>query len=536
LIGFFLVSFLQKVFPAEMRTTIAAKLLVGFLVILIPAALILGGFSYYSIRKLIGINNQLEEINSSLEATRELNIAIANLVIPVNDYIINGDVHARDSFERLLNAVDTKLNTCGNSSCHFASKEPREMANSILVGVSNVKEVARGLFDLDGPSRNALGFNGVNEINDVVYSLSTRLNFMSRALMGRVQLLNIQSREEGRKALRYLFVFTLSVMAVSISFAYIISRRIANPIRSLLQGTKQVIKGNLDCHVSVAQRDEVGELAESFNSMIDEIKRYREELENHSRNLEEAVRERTEELIRKDENLRQSEKLASIGLLASGVAHELNNPLTSILMSVGLLMEDVRAGSDLYDELEKISEDTNRCIRIINELLDFSRHNVPDKVPCDINSLLGESLNMLRHSMDLEGVVVSDDFSVNLPQVYCDPGQMQRVFMNIIANAVQAMQGRGIVTLKTFPNGSFVNVLIGDNGPGIPQGVRQKIFDPFFTTKRGGTGLGLSISHRIINDHGGRIEVYSTAIDENKMGAGVQVTGTDVKILIPIES
>jgi two-component system NtrC family sensor kinase len=167
---------------------------------------------------------------------------------------------------------------------------------------------------------------------------------------------------------------------------------------------------------------------------------------------------------------------------------------------------------------------------------DAFRHSIPDKTPCDINSLLGESLNMLRDSLDLEGMVVSDDFSGNLPPVYCDPGQIQRVFMNMIANAVQAIQGRGILTLKTSLSGNFVNILIRDNGPGIPQGVRQKVFDPFFTTKRGGTGLGLSISHRIIHDHGGRIEIYSTTIDEHKTGTGLQATGTDVKILIPIES
>jgi signal transduction histidine kinase len=518
-----------------MRISIAAKLMLGFLVLLLPAALILGGFSYYSIRKLIGINKQLEEITTSLDATRELNIAVANLVIPVNEYTINGDINARDHFDRLLNSVDTKLNTCANSSCHFASNEPREMANSILLGVSNIKEVAQGLFGLDDLSRNSHGSNAVKEINDILYFLSARLNFMSRALIERVQLLKTQSYEEGRKTLRYLFVFSLSVMAMSVSVAYIISRKIANPIRSLLQGTKHIIKGNLDCHVNVAQRDEVGELAESFNSMIDEIKGYRERVELYRQGLEVKVKERTEELMRKDENLRQSEKLASIGLLASGVAHELNNPLTSILMSVGLLIEDVKVSSDLYNELEKINEDTNRCIQIINELLDFSRHSIPEKTPCNINSLLGESLNMLRHSVDLEKIVVNDDFSSNLPPVYCDPDQIQRVFMNTITNAVQAMHGDGILTLKTYLNGNFVNICVRDNGPGIPQRMRQKVFDPFFTTKRGGSGLGLSISHRIIHDHGGRIEIYSATIDEPKDEAGIQITGTGVEILIPIE-
>ncbi len=518
-----------------MRISIATKLMLGFLVVLIPAALMLGGFSYYSIRTLIGINNQLEQITTSLEATRELNTAVANLVMPVSEYAISGDLQARDRFDRLLNSVDTKLKTCANSACHFASKEPMEMAKSIMLGVENVKEVAQGLFSLNNPSRNSHGSNAVKGISDILYLLGSRLDLMSRVLIERVQLLEAQSREQGRNALRYLFAFTVVVIAMSTSIGYIISRRISGPIRSLLQGTKHVIEGNLDCHVAVAERDEVGELADSFNSMIDEIKRYREEVENYSRTLEEKVRQRTDELMRKEEDLRQSEKLASIGLLASGVAHELNNPLTSILMNVGLLMEDAGVSTDLYAELGKINEDTNRCIRIINELLDFSRHSIPDKVPCDINSLLSDSLDMLRHSLNFEAIVVRDDFSTSLPQVYCDPGQIQRVFMNLIANAVQAVQECGVLILKTSLNGNFIIVSIRDNGPGIPPGVKNKVFDPFFTTKNGGTGLGLSISHRIIHDHGGRIEIHSTTIDDCKKQQGVKVSGTDVKVLIPIE-
>lgn len=408
------------------------------------------------------------------------------------------------------------------------------MASSILLEVRNVKEVAQEFFAPANRAGKVQGFNLVNEINNVLYFLSGRLNYMSHSLIERVQLLQTQSREEGQKLLRYLFVFSLMVMAVSISVAYIISRKIANPIRSLLQGTRQIMKGNLDCHVSVAQHDEVGELAESFNSMIDEIKTYRKKVENHSRNLEEKVKERTEELMRKADDLRQSERLASIGLLAGGVAHELNNPLTSILMSLGLLMEDVDEGSDLYNELKKINEDTKRCVRIIDELLDFSRHNVPDKIPCDINFLLRESLDMLRCNLDLGQIAVNGDLAGNIPPVCCDPDQIQRVFINVLTNAAQALHGRGIITLRTSLNGSFAHVSIQDDGPGIPQGVREKVFDPFFTTKRGGTGLGLSICHRIVDDHGGRIEIYSTTNNEDKNQTGVQLTGTEVKILIPV--
>jgi len=519
-----------------MRAGIATKLILGFLIVVIPEAILLGGAGYYSIRKLIIVNHQLEEISASLEATRDLNLAIAELVTPVNEYTVYGDIRARGHFDRLVKTVDEKLNTCAAATCHWTSKEPRKMAGRIILRVSNVKEVAHVFFGLRDPIRNPQGSTLIKEINENIYIMSTQFNWMSQALIGRVQLLRTQSHEMSRKALVYLFAFTLSVVALAISAAYFISLRITNPVWHLLQGIRQVIKGNLDHHVKVLQQDEIGELAISFNSMIDELRRYREDVECYSRTLEEKVRERAEELRRKDEKLRQSEKLASIGLLASGVAHELNNPLGSILMNVNLLMEEFNETPTLYSELQKIDKDAMRCKRIIDDLLDFSRPYNLKKVPCNIGSLVESTLDIIKSGLDSKRITVIKEFSSNnLPLVYCDPDRIQRVLINITLNAVQAMPEDGILTVAIRPNGNFVEVDVRDTGLGIPQGIRHKVFDPFFTTKKEGSGLGLSISYRIIHDHGGKIEIESITTDELNLKAGILSTGTTVKILLPVE-
>lgn len=518
-----------------MRASIATKLMLGFLIVVMPEAIILGGVGYYSIHKLIIVNHQLEEISTSLEATRELNLAIAKLVTPVNEYTVYGDIRARGHFDRLIKTVDEKLNTCATAACHWTSKEPKKMAGHIILGVSNVKEAAQAFFGLKDPIRNRQGSTLIKEINDTLYIISAQLDRMSQALIGRVQLLQTQSHEMSRKALGYLFAFTLSVVALAVSVAYFISQRVSNPIRHLLKGTKQIIKGNLDYRVKVAERDEVGELAISFNSMIDELRRYREDVECYSRTLEEKVEERTEELRRKDENLRQSERLGSIGLLASGVAHEINTPLANILMNVNLLMEGLNENPNLYSELQKIDEDAMRCKRIIDDLLDFSRPRDLKKLPCNLNSLVERALSMVRHRLDSKRIVITKNLSNNLPHISCDPDQIQQVLINITINAVQAMPEDGILTVATHPNGNFVEVDIRDTGLGIPQGIRHRVFDPFFTTKKGGTGLGLSVSYRIIHDHGGKIEIESITTDELNLKAWVLSTGTTVKILLPVE-
>jgi len=283
----------------------------------------------------------------------------------------------------------------------------------------------------------------------------------------------------------------------------------------------------------VTTDSEIEELAHSFNSMVSELKRYREQIGEHSRILEERVRERTEELRQKDAHLLQAEKLASIGLLASGVAHELNNPLTSILMNVNLVMEEIDPKSDICHDLQKIDQDATRCKQIIDDLRNFSKHHDLQFNFCSMHDLLGHTLTLVQHEFDLRGISVVKQFSSSLPSIYCDCDHLDQVFMNVFINAAQAMPSGGIVTVKTAEKVDGIEISIRDTGSGIPEEIRQRVFDPFFTTKENGTGLGLSISYRIIQEHGGRIEIASVTEDEREAGERGLTTGTTVTIFLP---
>jgi two-component system NtrC family sensor kinase len=243
------------------------------------------------------------------------------------------------------------------------------------------------------------------------------------------------------------------------------------------------------------------------------------------------VQTKTAELKLAQDSLIQSEKLASIGLLASGVAHELNNPLTSILMNVNLLMEEAENQPHLHAEMARINDDVLRCKRIIDELRDFSRRHELEIQSCDLNEVVKKALGLIAHEVKPRGITVSEELG-SLESIPCDPARMQQVLVNVMINAIQAMNQGGKLTVRTGMRESLAEVAIQDTGPGIAADVRGKIFDPFFTTKPDGTGLGLSIVYRIVEEHGGSVGVESLTVDEVQCG-GSATPGTTVHVFLP---
>jgi|Deesub1362A_J573_1020465.scaffolds.fasta_scaffold00105_75 signal transduction histidine kinase len=262
----------------------------------------------------------------------------------------------------------------------------------------------------------------------------------------------------------------------------VLTSTITKPIMELVEGVKEVGKGNLRYRFNVKSKDEIGELAAAFNSMV--------------KSLEESQRQ-----------LVQSEKLASLGQLAAGVAHEINNPLTNISNNAQMLMREVNG--KYAKRLEVIEENVQRASRIVRNLLDFSR--APEFHPeyIDVNLLLDRSLELTKH--ELKKVKVVKDYDKQLPEILADPIQLQQVFVNIITNACQAMPNGGTLTLVTRFYRNIVEIRIADTGVGIRKEDLSRIFDPFFTTRKvgRGTGLGLSISYKIVDAHKGKIEVES---------------------------
>lgn len=288
---------------------------------------------------------------------------------------------------------------------------------------------------------------------------------------------------------------------------------INQPVKHLLQHTKLLGRGELDATVPYFSTDELGELANAFNNMTLNLKKARTELEEWAKNLEAKVEERTREIHLMQNQLIRSEKLASLGELVAGIAHEINNPLTGILMFSSMINNDSRLDPAMKNDMSMIVRETKRCAKIVKGLLDFSRETPPSKKVSCINSIIDDTLALVTNQSSFHDINIIKNYDPEVPSVLVDPHQIEQVFVNILLNASHAMSAGGDMTITTGadPDGKFVFTKVTDTGCGIPAENLEKIFDPFFTTKETkGTGLGLSVSYGIIESHGGEIEVDST--------------------------
>ena len=243
-------------------------------------------------------------------------------------------------------------------------------------------------------------------------------------------------------------------------------------------------------------------MANSFNIMNKALKRRDEQLKDFA-----------------TQRIMESERLALVGQLSANIAHELNNPLQGIVTFANLLLEDHKYdGTSLIFPLEKIVGQANRCRDIIRGLLDFSRQRKPDKTLCSVNEVLHECASLVEHQALFHNIEVIKHFQDNLPLAVIDSAQIERVFINMIINAAEAMEGSGYLNISTrySKRNDSIEIAFSDSGSGISEENLKKIFDPFFTTKDvgHGTGLGLAISYGIIKGHRGSISAQS------KLGRG----------------
>jgi len=235
----------------------------------------------------------------------------------------------------------------------------------------------------------------------------------------------------------------------------------------------------------------------------------------------EISRDVTQE-IKTQEMFLQQEKLGSVGKLAAGVAHEINNPLTAVLTNSMLLLEELTEDDSMYEDLKAIADETLRCREIVRGLLEFARQEAPAKVESDLNTIVASMVSLVRKQFSFKNIMIEQSLADNLPVVKLDRDQFQQVIVNILINAMEAIERDGEIQVETSYDKRWRNIVlrIKDSGRGIPEDIRLKLFDPFFTTKDTGTGLGLSISHGIVERHGGTISL------ESQVGQGTTFTIT----------
>ena len=236
-----------------------------------------------------------------------------------------------------------------------------------------------------------------------------------------------------------------------------------------------------------------------------------QELKTFSQQMEEKIQKTTADLKKTEARLIRSEKLAALGQLAAGIAHEIRNPLTSINILIHSLTENIPSGDSHREDLKVIEEEINRINEILDRFLRFAKPAPPLLERTDVASIFEETLQLIRPRIEKQLIIILKEFQA-LPIILMDREQMKQVALNLLLNAVQAMPGGGHLTLKgqNSEDGQWIQLSIQDSGIGISSEDMNKLFDPFFSTKEGGVGLGLSITHRIIDQHHGKIEVEST--------------------------
>lgn len=307
----------------------------------------------------------------------------------------------------------------------------------------------------------------------------------------------VETQKRMVEATKLFVISTIAIISfLSITISLVMLKFVRKPLRLMAESISRVESGDLSVRMKYEAQDEIGRLIGSFDAMVDRLDTTRQELEQlHFQQMERA------------------DRLASVGEMAAGIAHEIKNPLTGIAAAISIIKEDFSDSDSRTQILTEVLEQVNRLDKTVNDLLFFGKPTPPEPTYTDINGILQKTLLFAAQHRGGKSVDKRLELCDSLPPVYVDPKQIQQVFLNLMLNALQAMQGQGVLTVRTasvfIEETQWITIVIADTGPGIPAQILDKIFTPFFTTKAQGTGLGLAICHKLIRQHGGYLTVAS---------------------------
>lgn len=333
-------------------------------------------------------------------------------------------------------------------------------------------------------------------VNDWYISSYTPIYDIDRTIIGMLYTGILEAKYRDIKLqTTWLFLGITSLgMVVAFFISFRLGQSIIRRIRILRQATEAISSGNLEYQLPPGKSSGFDVLDEAFNNMARSLK------------------DRDDRLQKAFQRITRTERLAALGQMAAGVAHEINNPLGGILLYSNLILEEMGDGHPSKENMEKIIYQTNRCKKIVQNLLDFARTPSGDMRPININDVIVTSLNLVKDQSLFLGIKIGHDLSDKLPLIMGDSSRLEEVFLNLFVNASDAMDGRGVLEITTWPSSTnAVKISVKDSGRGIDRAYLPHIFEPFFTTKDPGqgTGLGLSITYGIIQKHNGFIDVES---------------------------
>ena len=418
-----------------------------------------------------------------VEIADDLNASFLEMRILDKNYFLYKDRNALPAIQdKIKNAMAT-INGVRNDIIRAIGETDLEKLESYLKAYSDVVKEARSGSPEDAQLEAQLRAAGksLREYSDSVTHLERR----------RVNDIILDSK-------RILIFSFWAILVTALVVSHYISQKIVRSLRAIEKLTRSISEGNFNRIEGFRTKDELGSVITAINSM-------------------------SEELAHREEEIIQSKKLASLGILTAGVAHEITNPLNNISM-IAQTYEELYAKlseKDRIDFMAKVDAETERIRKIVKNLLDFSKPKDANPKEADINSVIQKTLPLVQNMIDVSNIEVRVNLDGGLPHLFIDEHQIQQVFVNLITNAVQSMTAGGRLFIASRPGkgGDSVEISVIDTGKGIPPEFLPHIFDPFFSTKgEGGTGLGLSVSYGIIKNHKGEIRV------ESKVGVGTTIT------------
>jgi two-component system, NtrC family, sensor kinase len=337
-----------------------------------------------------------------------------------------------------------------------------------------------------------------------------------------------QLAQASRRMMAYTILALVLIAALCALFVW---KVVETPLKHLNAATEHLADGNLGFQISTNSKDELGDLARSFNTMSRQLHAANDEIVSWARTLEERVEQKTQELQTAHSQMLHAETMVSIGKMAAVVAHEINNPLSGILTYAKLLRRWLDQGEttgkhrqESEECLDLIARESRRCGDLVKNLLVFSRSAPMNPAKADLNTIVDQLARLVALKLEANSVQLQLDFAQDMPPVYCDAAQIEQVLLALVTNAMDAMPRGGTLWLRTrvLSDSDEAEIQVRDDGAGIPPEILPRIFEPFTTTKEAGqgVGLGLAVSHSIVEAHRGKISVQS------EVGRGTTFTVT----------
>lgn len=505
------------------------------LILVIAITGVLSAGSFYGLSSYRRSNKLFNYHQKQLELLGYLDRAVSGLIFPSREELETTPESSRIRREKMLSRLELVSSMLDKYQQGLDDKLHVRVTRDGTLHQRSEIERMRGLIgELDASIRGAHPSAVANlptstpthfwlprNERDVVAKLILSLNRLRGVIHTEMTRYVDADRRHYLGSLAVVVSTTVLVLVMLVVLVWLGYRAIFHPIRELYQGVRKVAGANFDSRVQLDSGDEFQELGEAFNEMTDR-------LQETYKDLNRQVEERSRQLIR-------SERLASVGFLAAGVAHEINNPLASIAFCGEavegrlrqLLPADHPESEVVANYLSMIQQEAFRCKAITERLLDFSRAGEPERVDTDLVALVRNVIELVQHLGRVKEKVI--DFKPSTPVwARVNPSELKQVLLNLVVNALESMDERGTVTIAIQRQPRDVTLSVTDEGCGMTDEVKQNLFEPFFTRQRSGkgTGLGLSISHLIISQHGGTLEAHSPG--PNK--------GSTFTVRLPVES